>query len=190
MRRRSRALACATLPLAVTLAASPVSALEENAGGGDAEGAVTFASPAQSVPPLGQPCAATSWTFSGVSTVAVVFDVNGSEYIGSLSISVAGGSPCATVDHEIGTVTALSASGFNPLFNARLTCSYLPGTGSYVRAASHVVLDVTATCQVNAWNPAQVQFVATGEFTPTQGDGITTAVTAAAFDGTFSTIPG
>jgi hypothetical protein len=190
MRRRTRALACAALPLALAFNVVPAQGLEENAGGGDAEGAVTFASPAQSVPPLGQPCAATSWTFSGSSTLAAVFDVNGSEYIGSLSIRVAGGSSCATVDHEIGTVTALTASGANLLLNSRLACGYLAGTGTYVRVASHVVLDVTATCQVNNWSPAHVQFVASGEFTPTQGDGVLTAVSAAQFDGAFSTIPG
>jgi hypothetical protein len=186
----TRVAALTAIPVALALAASPAAALEENAGGGDVEGTVAFASPSQSVPPLGKPCAATSWSFSGGSTVAAIIDSNGSEFAGALTITAAGGAPCATIDHEVGAVTALDARGVDVLLNSRVSCTLLAGTGTYVRAAGHVLLDATASCQVNAWPAALVNFVASGEFTPTQGDGITTAVSAARFDGSFSTVPG
>jgi len=186
-------LAALTAPLlAVVVAASPAAAqVNDDIGAGSVTGGVTFQT--GYVPPaLHLGCVTDGWTFQG-SSEAAVYNVNGSQYAGPVSISVQGNS-CATTGFEQGPITSLSASGlWVPLGIGTLKtgCSLQPGSFNlYFRFGSHVIVNVLANCYVNAWQAPNTAFVATGEFVPTDLEGgINDNITSASFDGAFAVSP-
>jgi hypothetical protein len=205
------AVPAATALVMSTMVNASAQITNSSAGAGEIHGSVAFhsviqpdGSSATGVPRLNAPCVATGWNFSGASTGAVVMNVNMSQYIGPIGISVSGGSSAACFDHEIGTLSSLSAGGSSQFLSttSTLSCTGIPNDGIYVRVGSHVAVVVTASCQVNAWAAGNTTFVTSGEFLPcngtnptgscttsTGGDGINTNITAASFNGVFTIIP-
>jgi hypothetical protein len=166
-------------------------AVNDNVGTGPVDGAVGFLS--GYVPTINASgCVADSWSFSGGSTEAVMFNVNESQYVGPLAISAAGNS-CATTGLEAGPITSLSASGgYSPLNIGfwSTSCNLVPGTtNEYFRIGTHVLVLVNTNCYVNAWPAPNTAFISTGEFRPTNGDGVDFNITQAAYDGVFSALP-
>lgn len=176
--------------VAALVAALPASALNYTVGAGAVTGSVGFVS--GSVPVIAAPaCVNDSWVFNG-SAPSVLFNVNESQYAGSIGISVQGNS-CATTTLEAGAITGLSASGSNtPLGIGTMSasCSLITGNNNiYVRLGTHVIVLVNTNCYVNSWAAPNTTFVATGEFVPTSGDGVNFPITAASFTGAFTVFP-
>jgi len=185
-----RLLAIAAPAIAVVVAALPAAALNDTVGGGAVSGGVVFTT--GNVPVISSPaCVTDFWTFNG-SAPTVLFNVNESQYAGSIGIYAQGNS-CATTSLEAGAITALSASGSNtPLGIGTMSasCNLIPGNNNiYVRLGTHVILLVNTNCYVNSWGAPNTTFVATGEFLPTTGDGVNFPITAASFTGAFTVFP-
>jgi hypothetical protein len=181
----------ATMAIAVVggLAASPASADQgANVGAGDVTASVTL----QNLPKLLGNCTTPSnpmtFQFSG-SGDGVVFNDNGTQYIGYVPINGSGSNGAACFERELfGTINVTAFSFYEPPpINASVSCSFTPG--QYTRLGSHVLITVPGSCTINAWASGPILFVAQGEFVPTSGDGINSPVTAASFAGAFTIAP-
>lgn len=154
-----------------------------NVGGGPVTGTVVFSG--TGVPPLNaQACAATQFAFDGTSESAWV---NGSvtAYVGPLAISAEGGSECETASSGGGALV-VTASGVSPV--GSLSCG--PLSGEFTRLASDVTIVVTGDCTINNVEAIRINFIAKGEFVPTNdGGGVTEPITSASFAGAFSVVP-
>jgi hypothetical protein len=165
-------------------------AADSNAGAGPLQGVVQFAV-GRGVPGPGQPCGATSWSFTGTAVAAVV-DLASSEYVGTVAITAAGGAACALSTAETGAVSVAATSTL-PLgaFRCPPQPDGAPLSGTYLRAGTSVVVDVRGSCAVAGHGQGNVEFIATGEFAPTMTSAAPPAgqVTQAAFAGAFAVSP-
>jgi hypothetical protein len=176
-------VAASSSVVSVTWSPLPDPSRPANVGGGAVSGAVTFASPG--VPPSGQPCRATSFAFNGASDSAWL-NAAITAYVGPITITGSGGSPCETATSGSGPVT-LSASGSNPL-GSTLSCPSL--VGNFTRVLTDVTVVVSGDCRINDFPTFSVQFLAHGEFVPTNdGAGVTAPVLTATFAGAFAISP-
>ena len=190
MRKRVVSVAIACCALAPVVRPSAATAAESNAGTGGLVGTVQFAT-FMGVPAPTQPCQTTSWSFNGTAAGAVV-DIASAEFVGPVNIAATGGAICALSTVESGT---LSVSATSALSLGAFTCPPSSGgaplTGSYSRLGTSVLIDVRGSCAVADLGEGQVEFVATGEFAPTQLVGTPPGeqVMQAAFAGGFAISP-
>ena len=168
--------------VSVTWSVLPDPSRPPNIGGGPIVGSVVFAG--DGVPPIGSPCAPTSFEFTGSSTSAWL-NGSGTAYVGPISISAAGGSICENAQTGAGAVT-VNASGSSD--TGDVVCGPLVGTVTRILTDALVV--VTGNCTINQVEAFRVRFIAKGEFVPpTPGDGVTAPVREAQFGGAFVIIP-
>lgn len=184
---RPRLIATAAIAVVAGLAASPASAQTQgdNIGSGEVTANVLL-SPA--VPVLLAGCASIGFSFSGVGE-GLVFNDNGTQYPGHIPINGSGSDGCAFLEREaVGSieVNAFSVSEPPPI-NASLSCTQLNGT--YFRIGTHVHVDVSGSCTINAWASGPVVFLSDGEFVPTGGNGINSQISAAFYAGAFVIAP-
>ena len=189
MRGWSRRLAARmVLPVAmaaVTAMQTAAPALAEVVASGVVSGEVDFSPPG--VPPAGQPCIATSFTFSGTAQAVVVIS-DGNSWAGALGITGAGGSSCEDAAHAIGSVS-VSVVSYWSTNGGSFSCSSL--SGSYLRAATTVAVIVSGPCTVNGRAEGSMTVIVAGEFVPQGqlGAGIVAPVRTAAFAASFTAAP-
>lgn len=167
--------------VSITWSPLPDPSRPPNIGGGDVSGTVSFS---EAVPPSNAPCAATHFTFDGMSASAWL---NGSVtfFVGPLTVSGEGGSACENATSGSGNLT-VHVNGNGP--GGRLECLIL--TGTFARVGTDVIIVVTGNCEINGREAFRVTFQARGEFLPVNpGEGIIVPVTKAAFAGGFVVVP-
>ena len=171
------------------LVGAAVSATDQthNVGGGVADGAVTFSG--SGIPPLGAPCASTSFNLTG-SSVDLTLNTAGTEYAGPVTIVGNGGSSCESQSSGSGSLTLTQVQGTGPTGGSIDCADPATGTtlsGTYLRVGTDITATLTGTCTVNL-HSAAVSFAFHGEFVPTSGGG-TAPITAATFAGPFVVTP-
>jgi hypothetical protein len=183
---RPRLMAAVAIAVVGSFAASPASADQgANVGTGYVTANV-YLSP--SVPVVLSACASIAFNFYG-SGEGVVFNDNGTQYPGSIPINGTGSDGCAFLEREtVGSITVNAFTVFEPPpVNATLQCTAL--SGSYFRIGTHVHVDVTGSCTINAWASGPVVFISDGEFVPTSGNGVNSPVSSAFYAGAFAIAP-
>lgn len=186
MRRTASAvagmMACAVACLS---SAMPASA-NDTVVAGVVSGLVTFAAPG--VPPAGQPCVATSLTFSGTAQVAGTTG-SADAWAGAVGLTGTGGAVCESADRATNTSLTVSVFPYATLVGSpSLSCTNL--VGSYTRVGTTVHVDVAGTCTDNGVSTAGFNIFVDGEFLPSGGTsaGITQPVMGATFAGSVVAI--
>ena len=180
---RRAATVVATLGLAGVAVPAQAGSDLDGVGGGEVLANVALNPPIQ--PLLAARCGPVQFTLTGGSTLVVMslssVDSTGTTgYIGPVNFSGSGSSSCEDAADALGGFLTLSVSG--TVSTGTLSCASL--TGGYFRVATHVVVQAGGTCSLNG-TAFQTSIDATGDLEPTQGDGITTAVSQGTFIGTF-----
>jgi hypothetical protein len=163
--------------LAVLAAMAPATAAVT--GGGTVVGTVTING--SGIPTATQPQAATTYSFGAVNITGTFRSANGGLFAGTIKIpaGVTGGSPSENTLGGKGSVNFFSFSGTG-VGTISGTCS-----GTFKRNVS--VVTVKLSCSVSvAGKPAQsAKVVVNANFTPTNGNGLTTPVKSANFAGVY-----
>lgn len=149
-----------------------------NVGFGVVQGLVTFDDGA-TLPPGGETCDTTSWTFEGTADPGFALNTVITGYVGPITITAEGGAECENAESGSGELT-LTASGDGPT-GSEVDCPPAPDpgdpenpplSGTFQRVGSTVLVDVRGACEVNNFGIASVRFISTGEFIPSDADGI------------------
>lgn len=183
--RRWRTLLPALAAVIALTALAPPSAAHAagmNVGAGAFTGTVEF--DGAGIPPVAQPCQPTSFTLDGLAE-GVVVNTTIIGYAGDVDLTGSGSTECENATASGGSLT-IDASGVGPT-GSTIDCLGL--SGHFVRKLSYVEVVLTGDCTINGINTAGIVFVAEAAFHPTEGDGITTNVTAGAFEGGFVVSP-
>ena len=183
---RPRLMAATAIAVVAGFAVTPASADQgANVGSGEVTATVLL-NPA--VPVFLSGCSTIGFNFFGTGE-GVVFNDNGTQYVGHIPINGFGGDSCAFTERE--TVGSITVNAFTvsepPPINASLSCTAL--TGTYVRVGTHVHVTVNGACTINAWASGPVLFISDGEFVPTSGNGINSQISAADYAGAFAIAP-
>lgn len=198
--RWSLIVICAAL-LAVAVIGPATATASQNVGSGAVTGSLAFASPG--VPPAGQPCTATSFTLSGMST-NFVYNTVIMGYLGNVNISGAGGSACEGTSGGSGSLTLTDVRGTGTT-GSRIECANptlsppTKLTGGYTRTGTDVEAVVGGTCTINGYS-APVLFSFHGAFEPSgfgvggtppslTAPGLNAPITQAMFQGAFVVEP-
>lgn len=148
---------------------------------GEMQATVQIAPPG--IPPAtAMQCAPDTFSFSGGGQVASVLVGAVGTYIGPITFSGSGSSPCTDVLRDtFATITV--TVGPNSNFSGDVSCPAL--TGSLVRVTSVVEITVAGTCTLNgdAYNSV---FISTGVFMPDGQQGVITPVTSGTYTGAFT----
>jgi hypothetical protein len=129
-------------------------------------------------------CAATSFTLAGSSTVTLEEDatsgVTVGTYSGGLSFSARGASNCASFALEADVLSNVAMAS-DPA--GAIACTGLSAV--YVRTGFHFRVQGSGSCTLTFAGSisATLQFTMVGVLVPTQGDGLTTPVTAGTIAG-------
>lgn len=127
-------------------------------------------------------CAPVSFTFSGGGQVASALVGAVGDYIGPITFSGSGSSPCSDVERD--TFAAVTVTvGPDSNFSGGVSCPAL--TGSLVRITSVVEITVAGTCTLNG-DPYNSVFVSTGVFLPDGDQGLITPITSGTYTGAFT----
>lgn len=179
--RRTRILLVISILAALAVLATTVPASAAVTGGGTVVGSVTITSPATGIPTLTSPKVATTYRFSGISITGLFRSANKGTFIGQIKIpaGVTGGSPSENALGGNGSVNFFSFSGTG-VGTISGGCS-----GTFKRNLSIVVVNLNCNVMVagKPSQPAKVQVIA--QFTPTNGNGITTGIKSASFAGVY-----
>ncbi len=170
----------ATIAAAAAVSMPTGVAALSSAGAGEVGLIVDFASPGVQPPPV--LCAAVSFSFRGGSQVAAITIPGTQAYVGPVALNGSGGSACAGVPFDSGSVS-LTATGSSGISVGAVNCSF---GGIYVRLASAVVVQLTGPCTLGGVAEPTAGLVIVGVFRPTVGNGVTSPVTQASFNGAFA----
>lgn len=107
-------------------------------------------------------CAPDTFTFSGGGQVASVLIGAVGTYVGPITFSGSGSSPCTDVLRDTFAPITVTV-GPNSNFSGGVSCPLL--TGSLVRITSVVEITVAGTCTLNG-DPYNSVFISTGAFVP------------------------
>jgi len=180
LRWRLAGVACVAV---VSLAAPLPAHAARGAGVGEAGLNVAFALPG--IPALPGLCAPVSFSVAGgsqVAAIALADNVFGTApYVGPVSITGGGSSPCAGVPVDQGNVS-LAVNGASSL-SGSVSCSF---SGQYVRFGGTVLAEMTGPCNLNGTSEPTAGIVVMGALRPTSGDGVTSNITQAHFDGAYA----
>lgn len=126
-------------------------------------------------------CKPVTFSFSGGGQVASAPVGDVGWYVGPIDFSGSGSSPCSDVFRDTFAPLSLTV-GPNSNFTGSVYCASL--SGSLVRIGPVLLIVVGGTCMLNgtAYNSA---FVSEGVLRPVTGDGVTTAITSAVYNGAF-----
>lgn len=206
MKRISKLFAATTFVATAALLAAGAPAGAATSGGGEVAGTVSITgstSPGGGIPTLSGGSATTTYLFNSI-VLNGAFTDGSNAFAGQISVTgVGGGSNIGAESFGSGEgyvadfpfsglgVGAVSGTckGYDALTNGHPShgSAFSPTGGGYSRVGSVVLvkLQCTATVQGGPSQPATVYVVA--QFTPTQGDGVTTDIKAASFTGAFET---
>lgn len=181
--RRTRSAAILTASVAtvlvVGLAAVPAGAAVN--GAGSAIGNVTIGG--SGIPTLNEPKAPTTYTFQAVNLLGTFRSANGGTFAGLIKIpaGVTGGSPSENTLQGKGSVNKFSFSGTTS-GNIKIsgTCS-----GTFGRTLSIVIVNLNCSVSVGGKPSQSAKVTVAAQFTPTQGNGVTTRVKKASFAGVY-----
>lgn len=161
---------------------TPVDAAGMNVGGGVFTGTVAF--DGNGIPPVAAQCEATNFSLDGLAE-GVVVNTTIVGFAGDVELDGTGSTTCENATAAGGSLT-VGAHGVGPT-DSTIDCAEL--TGHFVRKLNYVEVVLTGDCVINTVNTSGILFVAEAEFHPTEGDGITSHVTAGAFEGAFVVSP-
>lgn len=182
VRRITRVLpALAVLSLAI---AGPSHAA--NVGGGTIMGAVTFTN-AGGLPPVGAPCANTTFSLHHVVAHAFVLNTVITGYAGDVTLNGSGAGTCENATLGMGTVT-VTGNGLVATTGSSISCPTL--TGTYIRVLTELTTVLFGNCSVNNFPMAKVTFIAEVNFLPDNlGADIDDPIFTATFQGGFTVSP-
>lgn len=186
-RKRSRAGMRAVVVLAMgSLVALPTAAdAGTNLGSGIIQGSVLIGG--SGIPTGSELCEPTTFLLGPDSkATGAVFNTVITGHVGDITLTGGGGSACENALTSAGTTITVTADGLGPTFS-RLTCPSL--TGTFIRVASAVEVNVVGDCTVNNFGTGRVRLLASAAFVPTEGDGVQTRITEGSFSGNFVVIP-
>lgn len=181
--RKSRMVLLVAIFAALALMLSMTPAHAATQGGGTVDGTVTITSPATGIPTATQPAGPTSYLFTAIN-ITGVFRNGGGNFAGGISITnVTGGSPSENTLGGSGNVNAFNFSGPTGAGVGSINGSC---SGTFVRNGSivRVTLDCSASINGGPTDTGTVTVVA--QFSPTNGNGVTTGVKAANFAGVYA----
>ncbi len=178
MRRTSRALILFAILAALAVLMSVTGASAQTQGGGTVVGTVTING--AGIPTATQPREATTYSFGAIN-ITGVFRNAGGTFAGTIAIpaGVQGGSPSENTVGGMGTVNGFSFTG-SGVGTISGTCS-----GSFNRNLSIVIVNLNCSASINGGAPQGALVTVAAQFTPTQGNGVTTRVTQANFAGAY-----
>jgi hypothetical protein len=160
------------------------------AGGGVAFGEVDFGT--TSIPSLMQGgCNPVAWSFDTAkatanATAAAFVSLGGNAFAGLMRIQAHGSNGCEFVQQGNGPLSVTYAFGTNATGLGYFTCNTM--AGQYNRLGNIVLLGVSAPCQVTGAPQGTLIANTVGVLQPTQGDGVTTNITKAAFAGAWNAV--
>lgn len=179
MHRTGKVVLGLALISALAVMATMVPATAAVIGGGTVVGTVNING--SGIPTATETKAATTYTFGAVNITGVFRSANGGVFAGTIKIpaGVTGGSPSENTVGGKGSVNTFSFSGTG-VGTISGTCS-----GTFKRNVSVVTVNLTCSVSV-AGKPAQsAKVVVNANFTPTNGNGVTTRVKSANFAGVY-----
>ncbi len=143
------------------------------AGGGPLLATITYTTGGIPIPP--HACVpSSSFTLSGGSPAGVVVQLVNDEYVGPITVSGSGTTPCADSALEFGTMPAgspVTIVGNSPVTGSSLACNDIarPLTGQYLRIGVHLHIALQGACSVNGSTPSFAIVAAEGELVPVPG---------------------
>jgi hypothetical protein len=156
-----------------------------NIGAGTVDGTATFDA-GYGIPP-GPTCGATRFSLSGDSKASVVVNTIIKGFVGQMTLTGSGSSPCETAAGGAGQLTFSATSTGNNF----LSCPSL--TGGYTRFVADVSAQLGGTCTINNLSGVPVSLTFHGDFVPdglTTGAGSSQPITSATFAGAYVLLPG
>lgn len=180
-RTRSAAATVVSVAVVVTIALTSVPAGAAVTGAGSAVGNVTIGG--SGIPTLTQPKAPTTYTFTAVNLLGSFRSANGGNFVGLIKIpaGVTGGSPGENTLQGKGSVNTFS---FNGTTSGNIKISGVCG-GGFNRVLSIVVVNLNCNVSVGGKSSQAAKVTVAAQFTPTQGNGLTTRVKKASFAGVY-----
>ena len=167
-------------------------ATQPNAGEAAFSGQVRFAG--HGISPLNTPCRPASFTFSAEATISLA---NGAGSQGAWVLAPpfgalltgSGLSTCENVLVGGGLVSFNAIDVVNPVTAARLRCTGM--SGAYTRQLADLAAVLGGSCAIDSFDAGKVTLYVKANFAPSggTGNGVTTNVTAASLNGTFTVVP-